>query len=539
MKILNSLKQIFQRSITSDKIGPNRAFEIGLDWAPQASSGESVSPQTALGIVAYFAAIRNISEDIAKLPLKVYRDNGNGGRVAIPTHPLQSVLDYPNPEMTSFTFREVLTAAALAGNGYAEIVRDGAGRPQELWPLPYKDVTPKRDSNGKLFYEVRIGNNRAVRLAPSDVIHIKGLGNDGITGFILASIARQSLGLALAMDKFGGAYFGNGANPSGILRHPGHLSEAAIANLRKSLEQRYSGASNAHKVMIVEEGMDYTPQQHTPEQAQFIELRNFSIGEVARLFRLPPHKLGALDKAATYASVEMQSLEYVQDTLMSWAIRWEQEIELKLTSPRVRDVYVKHEFNSMLRGDSQARGEYYSKMFSNGIFSINQIRALEEMEPIKDGDTHFVPVNLAPLDKAINPPPPAPASPPAPSQEPADKAEEPEPEQKAEPVTEAQRMAFKALLVDSISRSLRVELARLEGGKTAADATQFRNIISAPIRAIAATYGVEAVSITQSAVEYHVEQSNNQKATELDADAWTARAYAEAERILESMKEQK
>lgn len=540
MRILNSLRNIFSRSITSDKLTPNKAFEIGLDWAPQASSGEQVSPQTALGITAYLAAIRAISEDVAKLPLKVFRDNGDS-KEQLNNHPLQSLLDWPNNEMTAMSFRETLTSHALGwGGGYAEIQRDGAGRAVALWILPPQDVSIKRTDSGELFYQIRLSGGRAIRLNPQDVLHIRGLGLDGITSYVLASIAREPLGVALALNKFTGSYFGNSANPSGYLSHPGHLSEAALKNLRESLQRRYSGSANAGKTMILEEGMEYNASSHTPEQAQLTQLKQFTIDEVARLFRIPPHKIGSLLRA-TFSNIEHQSLEYVTDTLQPWATRWEQEIERKLTGARVVDVYVRHNFSALLRGDAASRAQYYQLMMQNGLMSRNEIRKLEELPPVVDGDVCFVPVNLQPADRAINPPPPppAPASPPAPApQEPADKAEEKMPMQEPK-VTEAQRMAFKSLLVDSISRSLRVELARLEGGKTAADATQFRNIISAPIRAIAATYGVEAVSITQSAVEYHVEQSNNQKATELDADAWTARAYAEAERILESMKEQK
>lgn len=546
--LIQRIKGIFKRDLS-----PSQAFAMGLDaWiGPHASSREVVNPQTMLGIAAAFAAVRNISEDLGKLPTCLYTEDseGNKERLNDSNYPVQRLLRAPNSEMTPMSFRETLTAHALSyGSGYAEIQRNVQGTPVALWPLVPSDVTIVRDVNGNLKYRVfirtnqyneavaRPGQSYYVELNPDDVLHVRGLGYNGISSYCLSIILRECFGNAIAIDRFTGGFFGNGLAPSGVFIHPQALSAQAITNLRQSLERRYAGAANSHNVMILEEGMQYTPTSTNNDNAQLNELKQLTVDEVARIFRIPPHKIGSLARA-TFSNIEQQSLEYVSDCLQPWAVRWEQEIERKLIADG-SDIYVRFDFNSLLRGDSAARGAFYTQMLSNGVYSINDVRRMEDMEPIDDGDEHFIQSNLVSLDKALNPPPPpAPVVAPAPDSgsnpnpdAPKPNGAKPDAPKPAQP-TAPQRAALKSLLVDCLSRTLRVELKRSQP----ADPVAVANVLRASVTAAAAMFGRDAAPYLARAVEQHCSASN--EARGMSEDEWSARAYSEAEEILRSMQD--
>ena len=371
----------------------------------ETASGEVVNAVTALGLSAFFACMRNISEDEAKLPFHVHRRDGRN-REPVPDHPVDYLLStQPNPEMTAMAFREMLTAHAVGwGNGYAEIQEDGAGRPIALWPLNPTTISTKRGASG-LIYVQQWPDGSEKELPASRVFHLHGLAFDGITGYSILQIAREVLGAAIATQKFGGAFFGNGATFSGTLEHPGELGDKAFGHLEKQMAAR-AGAAQAFKMFILEEGMKYQQLGVDPEQAQFIETRQFQVEEVARFFRMPPHKIQHLLRA-TFSNIEEQDLEYGTDTMLPWLVRWEQEAKVKLFSPAERNLYVKHNMTALLRADAKTRAAFYSVMLQNGVYSVNDVLELEDRNTIPNGDKHYHQLNMVELGKEPVPAPKA------------------------------------------------------------------------------------------------------------------------------------
>ncbi|HPD89737.1 MAG TPA: phage portal protein, partial [Oscillospiraceae bacterium] len=279
------------------------------------SSGKPVNETTAMQMTAVYSCVRILSEAVAGLPLNVYRYNNTGGKERALKHPLYRLLhDEPNPEMTSFAFRETLMSHLLLwGNAYAQVIRNARGEVIALYPLMPDKMTVDRDNNGRLFYLYQrgaedakaVGNDRRVYLPPSDVLHIPGLGFDGLIGYSPIAMAKNAIGLAMATEEYGAKFFANGAAPSGVLEHPGTIKDPQ--RVRDSWNAAYQGSSNAHKIAVLEEGMKYTPIGISPEQAQFLETRKFQINEIARIFRVPPHMLADLEKSS-FSNIEQQSL---------------------------------------------------------------------------------------------------------------------------------------------------------------------------------------------------------------------------------------
>lgn len=302
------------------------------------TSGKRVNERSAMQMTAVYSCVRILSEAIASLPLHVYKYNENGGKEKAVDHPLYFLLhDEPNPEMTSFVFRETLmTHLLLWGNAYAQIIRNGKGEVVALYPLMPDRMTVNRDSNGQLYYEYQVSkddaptvNGSTVLLKPSDVLHIPGLGFDGLVGYSPIAMAKNAIGMAIACEEYGAKFFANGANPSGVLEHPGTLKDPG--RVRDSWNVAFGGSGNAHKVAVLEEGLKYTPISISPNEAQFLETRKFQIDEIARIFRVPPHMVGDLEKSS-FSNIEQQSLEFVKYTLDPWVSRWEQSIVRSLFS---------------------------------------------------------------------------------------------------------------------------------------------------------------------------------------------------------------
>jgi len=356
-------------------------------------AGEKVTPETAMRLSAYFACIRNISEDLAKLPLKEYRELAGGGKEPALNDPVYNLLyTQPNDEMTAITFRQTVTAWALSwGNGYAEIQRNRRGDAVALWPIHPSLVTPKRNARKQIVYEIDLGDGKKQPMAADRMFHLLGMG-DGLVGISIACIGAESIGIGLAQQKFGGAFFRNGSHISGVLEHPGNLSKEAAQRLRESWVDQYSGSNNAFKPAVLEEGMKWTGLNIPLRDAQFIESRNFEVTEIARWFRMPPHKIQDLQHA-TFSNIEHQGLEYVGDTIEPWAVRWEQEAKRKL-KPNNKRYFFKHSFQALLRTDAQARGEFYRMMQSHGNMTQNEVRALEDMNPVEGGDGRYIQINM-------------------------------------------------------------------------------------------------------------------------------------------------
>lgn len=352
---------------------------------------------------AVYACVRILAETVASLPLPVYERLPIGGKARAPTHSLYTVLhDVANPEMSAFSLRETMQAhLALWGNAYAEIVRDAGGRVRELWPIAPNLVTVNRSTVTKeLLYSVQLPDGTQKPMSAGQILHIPGLGFDGIKGLAPIGYARQSIGLALATEEFGARFFGNGTNLGGIAKHPGKLSEQGSKNLRESINEKYSGISKSHRIMLLEEGMEFEKLGIPPEDAQFLETRKFQLNEIARIYRVPPHMIGDLERA-TFSNVEQQSIDFVVHTIRPWLVRWEKSIMLKLLTPDERRRYfAEFVVDGLLRGDIKSRYEAYAVGRQNGWLSANDIREMENLNAIEGGDIYLVNGNMIPADQA-------------------------------------------------------------------------------------------------------------------------------------------
>ena len=412
------------------------------------TGGVRVTPELALTIPTVWDCVKIISEDLAKIPFNVYRKMSNGGRERVADNPVDWLLStQANPDVSAFQFRETMIAhALLRGNGYAEIERDGAGRPQWLWIIWPDAVTPSRYDNGELYYEVRNGYGLPNSEIPAaNMLHLKGLGYDGLVGYSVISYAARSFGCAISSEQTASSLYANDSTPGGVLKHPGKLSDAARKNIRDGWQARHGGPSNRRTVAILEEGMEWQQTSLPPDDTQLLQSRQYSREDVAKWFRVPPHKIGDLTRA-TFSNIEQQSIEYVNDTLTSWAKRFEQECDLKLFGRTARgQYYTKHNFNALLRGDAESRAKFYQMMLDRGVFSINDVLELEDRNPIgPDGDKRFIPLNMQLLEKAGEEPPPGKVAPnaadpaasdeqPAADEQPADDSQ-PDPAQTHAPI---------------------------------------------------------------------------------------------------------
>ena len=375
------------------------------------TSGKAVTERSAMQMTAVYSCVRILAEAVAGLPLHLYRYTSDGGKEKAIEHPLYRLLhDEPNPEMSSFVFRETLmTHLLLWGNAYAQIIRNGKNEVVALYPLMPNKMSVDRDENGHLYYTYYRGQDEAitedkgnsVTLLPSDVLHIPGLGFDGLVGYSPIAMAKNAIGMAIACEEYGAKFFANGAAPSGVLEHPGTIKDPA--RVREAWQSQFGGSANSGKVAVLEEGMKYTPISISPEQAQFLETRKFQINEIARIFRVPPHMVGDLEKSS-FSNIEQQSLEFVKYTLDPWVIRWEQSImRTLLSSAEKKDYFVKFNLEGLLRGDYQSRMNGYAVARQNGWMSANDIRELENLDriPAEDGgDLYLINGNMTKLADA-------------------------------------------------------------------------------------------------------------------------------------------
>ena len=360
------------------------------------SSGKVVNEKSAMQTTAVYACVRILSETIASLPLHTYQKTDKGKEKAV-DHPLYHLLhDEPNPEMTSFVFRETLMGHLLLwGNAYAQVIRDGRGKVMALYPLMPDKMTVHRSEGGELYYSYSKEGQEHI-LRSFEVLHIPGLGFDGLLGHSPIAMAKNAIGMAIATEEYGANFFNNGANPGGVLEHPGIIKDPE--RVRKSWNSVYAGSGNAHKVAVLEEGMSFKPIGIPPEQAQFLQTRKFQLNEIARIFRVPPHMIGDLEKSS-FSNIEQQSLEFVKYTLTPWLSRWEMAMKKSLLSPsEKKDYFIKHNVEGLLRGDYKTRMEGYSIGIQNGFLSPNDVRELEDLNTIEHGDVYAVNGNMLKLE---------------------------------------------------------------------------------------------------------------------------------------------
>lgn len=376
----------------------------------RSTSGKPVNERTAMQTTAVYSCVRILAEAVASLPLHIYQYTDKG-KERVADHPLYSVLhDEPNEEMTSFVFRETLMSHLLIwGNAYAQIIRDGAGRVLGLYPLLPNKMQVDRADNGEIIYiysrdseeNPNFSTYGQIYLRRQDVLHIPGLGFDGLVGYSPIAMAKNAVGMTQACEEYGASFFANGANPGGVLEHPGVLKDPG--KVRESWNAVYLGTNNAHKIAVLEEGMKYQQIGIPPEEAQFLETRKFQINEFARLYRIPPHMVGDLEKSS-FSNIEQQSLEFVKYTLNPWVIRWEQSLQKALLLPEEKKEYfIKLNVDGLLRGDYQSRMSGYATARQNGWMSANDIRELEDLNPIPEaegGNLYLINGNMTKLKDA-------------------------------------------------------------------------------------------------------------------------------------------
>ena len=366
-----------------------------------ANSGEKVDEQSAMQISTVYACVRLLAETVAALPLHLYRytDGGKGKESAF-DHPLYRILyRQPNDEMSSFIWREtMMTHLLLWGNAYSQIIRDGRNNVLGLYPLLPENVEVDRDEQGQLYYiyhaytdEVPGEQNQDIYFRKDEILHIPGLGFNGLVGFSPIAMMKNSLGTTLAVEKYGASFFKNGAQPSGVLEHPGVLKDPQ--KIRDNWTAVYGGTNNAHRVAVLEEGMAYKAISLPPEDSQFLSTRQFGVEEICRIFRVPPHMVQSLEHA-TFSNIEHQSIDFVVHTLTPWLVRFEQAIIKDLLLEEEQDVlFPKFNVDGLLRGDYQSRMNGYATGISNGFLSPNDIHRLENMDLIpaeEGGDDYYL-----------------------------------------------------------------------------------------------------------------------------------------------------
>ena len=390
VKILEIFTKLFKSRDKPKNVSVGSAYRFFFGGS---TAGKNVTERSSMQMTAVYSCVRVLAEAVAGLPLHLYKYTDSGGKDKALEHPLYVLLhDEPNPEMTSFVFRETLmTHLLLWGNAYAQLIRNGRGEVVGIYPLMPNWISVNRDDNGNIYYkylrsleDAPLNKENEVILLPSEVLHIPGLGFDGLVGYSPIAMAKNAIGMAIACEEYGAKFFANGATPGGILEHPGVVKDPE--RVRASWNSAFGGSANSNKVAVLEEGMKYTPISISPNEAQFLETRKFQINEIARIFRVPPHMVGDLEKSS-FSNIEQQSLEFVKYTLEPWLIRWEQSLVRSLILPGDKGKYfIKFNVDGLLRGDYESRMNGYATARQNGWMSANDIRALENLDQISEED---------------------------------------------------------------------------------------------------------------------------------------------------------
>lgn len=399
---MGALSRIIEKSLESRSTSSNPSQWL-IDWisgGAESSSGVTVNEDTALNYTPFWASVRIISGTLASLPFLTYRRVGDGGKERAVDHPVYRLLHgRPNEYMDIVTFLETRQAQVLAyGNAYAEIQRLWNGRPIRLWPLLPDRTSRDIDNNGVPFYKVRpLDGGKEVILPDYNVLHIKGLGFDSYTGYNIVSKHKEAIGYGVAVKEYASRFFGGDGSPSGVLEHPESLGAEAATRLKESWAAAHKGLSNAHRLQVLEEGMKWKATGIDPEKAQALDTQKFTVDDCSRIFNIPPHKLGSLDRA-TFSNIESQQIDFVTSTMCYWFRKWEAECDYKLFMPSERDnMFCEILVDGLLRGDTESRYNAYNLGRMAGFLSVNDIRSKENLNPIgEDGDIYLTPLNMVP-----------------------------------------------------------------------------------------------------------------------------------------------
>ena len=380
--------------LRSEKRGDN--FVRAIFGGQGAANRTAVSRDSSLTFSAVFSCVRVISESIASLPIKVYKVEDDSDKINDVSHPVYNLLArYPNSYMTPYTFLDTLmTNLLVEGNAYFYIERDSSARPVSLIPINPQDVKVIKHE-GNIIYDVK---DFEIGIMKEDMLHFFNLSFDGYKGVSILKAQNTTIATSIASNDTANSYLGNSSNIGGIIKHPGKLSKEAVERLKGSWNNQYSGSFMAGKTAILEEGMTFDSAAVDLSKYQLIETRRFQIEEIARIFKVPLSLIGHLEKAANYSSIEALSIDFVRFTLQPYLVLIEQELNRKLFRANELDNYfVRLDANGLLRGDSAARADYYREMISMGVLSINEVRVMEDLNRIDDGNVHYFPMNFAPI----------------------------------------------------------------------------------------------------------------------------------------------
>ena len=407
--MIDRLKRAYNAFMTRSIAIPKNS---GSWFLAPSQAGVTVTPETALTYSPVFAAINAISSDIASLPYLTYERSGRGGKREAPDHPLYDLLAFgPNDELSSFDWEQAMYGHVLGwGNAYSEIVRDGNGELVGIYLLDPRTTEPKRDPRGRLYYETKDESGEIIRLPSENVIHLRGLAFDGIKGYSPITLGQQSHGLGMATELFGASFYGNSAIPSGVFEAAEDTTPEAVDTFRESIDRIHGGPFNAHRFMVTPPGWKWNQTQVSPENAQFLATRQFSVIEVCRWFNMNPIRLQDYSHS-TYSNVEQAAIDYVNITLRPWMVKLETEIDRKCLSREERRRYfTRHDLRARLRGDSAAQSTFLREMLGSGVFSINDALADLDMNDVGPrGDKHYIALNMAAIEDQVSPTEPLPA----------------------------------------------------------------------------------------------------------------------------------
>ena len=511
-KVRSTLRAWLLPEIRTSLENPSTPLSYPAEWlldifnGGRTDAGIRVSEMTALQVSTVLACVRLISSTIGSLPFHVYEllSTGKrpGKRIAI-EHGVYDLLRWePNPEMTAFTFRQTLQAHLLLwGNGYAEIQRDAGNRPVAIWPRNPSRIRPVRRVDGKLAYKTTEGMEEQTgvevenlpasgrEINVEDVLHIQWLSIDGRLGQNVIELARQAIGLALATEKYGSKYFGNGARPGGVLEHPGKLTDKARLTLKTSWQEA-QGGENAHRVAVLEEGMKWQPTAGENEKSQFLQTRQFQKADICSVFQVPPHMIGETDKT-NRANTEQVGLDFLNYTIGPHLEAWEQEAKRKLFSGfgRSANKFIpKFETRRLTMPDAESRRNFYASGRQWGYLATNDVREFEDLNPIDEpwADAYYMQVNMQEMGKEEEEPAPAPA-PPQPPQAPPKPGQQPGQEPDKEKGENRLLQIYRPLFRDAIARVL----ARTNGNRTL---ESFRRIFEPILKSIAEEFGHQAIA---------------------------------------------
>jgi HK97 family phage portal protein len=404
-KIISAAWTRMKAAVGGGSYGGGSLDSIFLKYIGKTNSGATVNKNTATSIPAVWSAISIIADMMAMFPCDVLQKTDKG-RKEISDHRISGLFNNPpNEYMTAFTARQIAQHHALLfGNAYFEIERNNSGEAVALWPLLPEQTDVRKDRQTQsLFIRTSI-DGQTFDIPAADVLHIKGLGYDGYVGYSVLLMLRQTFGLALAQDEFAAKFFGNDAKSGGFLQHPGKLSEVATKNIEDDMNKK-GGLDKAHRVKVLEEGMKFVQTTIAPEEAQFLQSRDFSVADIARVFRIPLFLLQSNEKSTSWGTGLAQQMQaFVTVTLQPWATQWEQEIKRKLlTEDEIeKGIYIKFNMRALLRGDDAGRAKLYQRGILDGWLTRNEVRELEDMNPIDGLDEPLVPLNMTSGDEPEN-----------------------------------------------------------------------------------------------------------------------------------------